>query len=109
MGRKKREATMNASDCSKCVICIKYKTRKGRKCGSSGHLGQATKAFEIRLLGTLGGFGGRRSTKQYLHLLVDHFTRYAYIYTLPNQTGNEIIRLLNSVHQDNYSWTLLTG
>jgi len=30
---------------------------------------------------TIGDFGGQRSTKKYLHLIVDHFTRYSFIST----------------------------
>ncbi len=59
-------------------------------------------------LDTIGGFGGRRSTKRYLHLLVDHCTRYAYVHTSPNQTAKEIIWLLKSVHHINQIETLLT-
>jgi hypothetical protein len=39
---------------------------------------------------------------------VDHFTRYVYIRTSANQTANEIIKLINSVHTNNPICTLLT-
>lgn len=42
------------------------------------HLGP-TKPYEIMSIDTIGGFGGSRSTKEYLHLLVDYYTRYAFI------------------------------
>ncbi|VVC30482.1 Hypothetical protein CINCED_3A012389 [Cinara cedri] len=42
------------------------------KYGLMSQLGPATKPFEIVSIDTIGGFDGRRSTKRYLHLLVDH-------------------------------------
>ena len=45
------------------------------------HLEPATRSFEIVSIDTIGVFGGSRSTKKYLHLLVYHFTRYAFIVT----------------------------
>jgi transposase InsO family protein len=94
--------------CSKCEICVKNKSRQGSKFGFMGYLGPASEPFEIMSLDTIGGFGGRRSTKTYLHLLIDHFTRYIYILTSANQTSNEFIRIIESVHCDNKIGTLLT-
>jgi len=64
--------------CDNCEICIKNKSRKKSKYGLMSHLGPATYPFEIVSIDTIGSFGGTRSTKKYLHLLVDHFMRYAY-------------------------------
>ncbi len=91
-----------------CEICIKNKTRVGKKLGLLKHLGPAARPFEILSLDTIGGFGGRRSTKRYLHLLVDHFTRFAYISTSANQNCSEFIKLLDSVQKQNKITTLLT-
>lgn len=66
-------------NCRSCGICIKNKSRGID--GLMSHLGPATRPFEIMSIDTIGGFGGSRSTKKYLHLLVDHFTRCAYIVT----------------------------
>lgn len=65
------------------------------------HLGPAKKPFEIMSIDTIGGFGGSRSTKKYLHLLVDHFTRYAYILTSKNQSANDFIKLVTEVSENN--------
>lgn len=62
--------------CKNCTIC-KKKSRCQDKYGLMSHLGPAERPFEIVSIDTIGGFGGSRSTKRYLHLLVDHFTRYA--------------------------------
>jgi len=46
---------------------------------------------------TIGGFGGSRSTKKYMHLLVDHFTRFAHILTSKTQSGSDFIKLVKKV------------
>lgn len=94
--------------CASCEICIKNKTRKSRNLGELGHLGPATKPFEIMSLDTVGGFGGRRSTKKYMHILIDHFTRYIYISTSRGQSGTDFFGLIDSVHKNNPIGTLLT-
>lgn len=83
--------------CKQCDICIKNKTRGQSKYGLMSHLGPATKPLEIVSIDTIGGFGGSRSTKKYLHLLVDHFTRYAYIVNSKTQSAKDFIKLLNNV------------
>lgn len=85
--------------CDQCEICIKNKSRRKSKYGLMSHLGPATCPFEIVSIDTIGGFGGSRSTKKYLHLLVDHFTRYAYIFTSKNQNSSDFIKLIKNVTQ----------
>ncbi len=94
--------------CSKCSICIKNKSRKPKSSGYLGHLGPATAPYQIMSLDTIGGFSNYHSKKQYLHLLVDHFTRYAFILTSKNQTACEMSKLITSVHKENPITTLLT-
>ncbi|KPJ14174.1 Retrotransposable element Tf2 155 kDa protein type 1 [Papilio machaon] len=96
------------SHCKNCAICIKNKTRGQVKYGLMSHLGPATKPFEIVSIDTIGGFGGSRSTKRYLHLLVDHFTRYAYIVTSKTQSAHDFIKLINKVTDSNTIRLLLT-
>jgi len=72
-----------------------------------GNLGPAVHPFQIMSLDTIGGFAGRRSTKQYLYLLIDHFTRYVYTLTLRNQTASESIKLIE-VNSENPIETLST-
>lgn len=86
--------------CENCDVCIKNKSRGAYKFGLMSHLGPATYPFEIVSIDTIGGFGGARSTKVYLHLLVDHFTRYAYILTSKTQNANDFIKLVQKVTQD---------
>lgn len=80
--------------CKSCTVCIENKSRGQNKFGLMSHLGPATKPFQIMSIDTIGGFGGSRSTKKYLHLLVDHFTRYTYIVTSKTQKANDFIKLV---------------
>lgn len=71
-------------------------------------LGPATEPFEIMSIDTIGGFGGARSTKKYLHLLVDHFTRYAYIVTSRTQNATDFIKLVTDIIKSRKIDTILT-
>lgn len=82
--------------CESCITCIKNKSRGHDKYGLMSHLGPATKPFEICSIDTIGGFGGSRSTKRYMHLLSDHFTRYAFIVTSSTQNANDFIKLVKN-------------
>lgn len=44
---------------------------------------------EVVARDTVGVFDGSRSTKRYLHSLVDHFTTYAHILTSKIQKAND--------------------
>lgn len=74
--------------CESCIVCLKNKSIQN-KYGLMSHLGPATRPFQICSIDTIGGFGDSRSTKRYLHLLTDHFTRYAYILTSSTQNAND--------------------
>lgn len=82
--------------CESCTVCLKNKSRGQIQYGLMSHLGPATKPFQICSIDTIGGFGGSRSTKKYLHLLLDHFTRYAYILTSSTQNANDFIKLIRN-------------
>lgn len=93
-----KNSTKNIKDiCRRCETCIKNKSRGQNKYGLMSHLGPATKPFQITSIDTIGGFGGSRSTKKYLHLLVDHFTRYAFISTSKTQSANDFIKLVKNI------------
>lgn len=94
--------------CKYCEICKKNKSRGQEKIGLMSHLGPAREPFEIVSIDTIGGFGGSRSTKKYLHLLVDHFTRFAYILCSKTQNSNDFIKLLENVLKNHNIRTILT-
>lgn len=83
-----------------CEVCIKNKSRGQYKFGLLSQLGPATKPFEIISIDTIGGFGGSRSTKKYLHLLVDQFTRFAYILTSKTQNSKDFIKLIEKATEN---------
>lgn len=94
--------------CKTCEICIKNKSRCQGKFGLMSQLGPATRPFEIMSIDTIGGFGGSRSTKRYLHLLVDHFTRYAFIETSKTQNASDFIKLTKKVLETDEIEIILT-
>lgn len=94
--------------CKNCEVCIKNKSRGQDKIGLMSHLGPARKPFEVVSIDTIGGFGGSRSTKKYLHLLVDHFTRFAYILTSKTQNSSDFIKLTETALKDHNIKILLT-
>lgn len=94
--------------CHSCDVCNRNKTRRSRRAGKLGLFGPASRPYEIMSLDTVGGFGGNGSPKRYLHLLVDHFTRFAYILCSSGQSTRDFISLVDSVHSKNPIGTLLT-
>lgn len=81
--------------CKKCEICIKNKTRNSRPIGKLSKLGPAVRPFEIMSIDTVGGFSGNRSSKRYMHILVDHFSRRAFISTTTGQAAKDFIHLID--------------
>lgn len=84
------------------------KTRWGKRNGMLGMFGPATKPYEIMSLDTIGGFSNNGSQKRYMHLLIDHFSRYIYISCTSGQSSRDFISLVDSVQKDNQISTLLT-
>lgn len=94
---------------SSCQVCIKNKTRTHQRYGHMGHLGPASEPFQIVSLDTIGGLGGSSGSKQnYLHLLVDHFTRFAYVLPSTTQSTKDFIKIISRVQKNNKIQTLLT-
>ena len=85
--------------CRSCDTCIKNKSRIGCYKAPLSLLGPATRPFEIVSIDSIGGFKDRSSTKRYIHLLTDHFTRYAWIVTSKLQVGKDFINLISRVRK----------
>lgn len=94
--------------CRSCHVCAKNKSRRCKRSGEMGFLGPATKPFQFMSLDTVGGFVGNHSTAKYLHILVDHFSRYAYISCSKGQSARDMISLVDSVKKRHPIGTLLT-
>lgn len=86
--------------CRSCETCIKNKSRIGCFKAPLSQLGPAKEPFEIVSIDTVGGFKGNKSTKKYLHLAVDHFTRFAYITTSKTQVAKDFTNLIKKVEKD---------
>lgn len=93
--------------CDSCNICLRNKTQS-KHYGLLSKLGPAEKPFDIVSQDTIGGFAGNRSSKRYLYLLVDHFTRHVFILTSKNQTAEDFTNLLWKVQDKNQIQILLT-
>jgi len=86
--------------CRSCKTCIKNKSRIGCFKAPLSQLGPAKEPLEIVSIDTIGGFKGNKSTKKYLHLAVDHFTRFAYLITSKTQVARDFINLIKKVEKD---------
>lgn len=80
-----------------CQICIKNKSRRKRRSGRLAKLGPPRRPFEVMSLDTVGGFSGNNSTKRYLHILTDHFSKFAWTATSAGQTANDFLKLIRRV------------
>jgi len=67
-----------ATYCKNCETCIKNKTPRVKEPGQLSILGPAQQPFDLISIDTIGGFSGYNSKKQYLHLALDHFTRFTW-------------------------------
>lgn len=94
--------------CKLCDTCIRNKSRRPRRSGEMGFLGPATLPYQIMSLDTVGGFAGNNAAAKYLHILVDHFSRYAYVLCSKGQSAKDMISLIDSVHKCHPIGTLLT-
>lgn len=94
--------------CRACDTCVRNKTRFGNYRQPLSQLGPASEPFEIISLDTIGGFGGNRSPKKYLHLVIDHFTRYAFALTSKTQNARDFIHLIRKIQKKGKLKLLLT-
>lgn len=94
--------------CASCTVCLQNKSRRPTHSARLGILGPATKPFQIMSLDTVGGFRNCNSSSSYLHILIDHFTRYVFILCSTGQTAKILISLVHFVHKNNPIETLLT-
>ncbi|KAL2711408.1 Transposon Ty3-I Gag-Pol polyprotein [Vespula squamosa] len=62
----------------------------------------------IRNCINIGGFGGTRSTKKYTNLLMEHFTRYAWISTSKTRNANDFKKLVRKVTKSGKIGMVLT-
>lgn len=80
-----------------CDVCIKNKSRRIKELGLTGCLGPPKDPYEFMSLDTIGGFGRAGSENKYVHVLIDHFTKYIWARCSTNQTSAEFIKLISPV------------
>ena len=97
----KRMDELIKKNCETCDICKRNKSRRIREIGPMSHLGPAKEPYEIMSLDTIGGFANNRSPKRYLHLLVDHFTRFAYTFPSRGQQAKDLIKFMTPIFEKN--------
>ena len=54
----------------------------------------------LSLIHYVDGFAGYRSTKEYLHLLTGHFSKYGWILASSTQSADDFIKLVRTVADD---------
>ncbi|CAK9801695.1 hypothetical protein ANTQUA_LOCUS2968 [Anthophora quadrimaculata] len=64
-------------------------------------LSPAVEPYEIMSIDSVGGFEGNRSSNKFMHILVDRFTRYAWISMTKGQCAKEFIKLVDPIAQKN--------
>lgn len=77
--------------------------------GLLSHVGPASRPYQVLSQHTIGGFRGNNSVNTYFHLLLDHFTRFAFIKTFKTQSTKDYIKLLAPVtdkSRDNIGWSM---
>jgi hypothetical protein len=82
--------------CKQCEICIKNKSRTRRPIRFMSKLRPAAKSFEIMSFDAVEGFSNNSSSKKYMHILTDHFSRAVFKSTSKTQCPDDIAKLINS-------------
>ena len=90
-----------------CQTCIMNKSRTKRRSGLLEKLGPPRRPYQVMSLDTVGGFAGNNSTKRYLHILVDHFSKFAWTATSTGQCTTDFVNLIKRVTDKNQITILL--
>lgn len=80
-----------------CDTCQRCKVSKMKKFGSLESLPPAEQPFDLVAMDTIGGLAGYGSPKQYIHLVVDHATRYAWAFAHKHATADSYISCLREI------------
>ena len=89
--------------CKQCKICIKNKSRTRRPIEFMSKLGPAKKPFEIMSFDTVGGYSNNISSKKFMHILMDHFSRTVFMSTSKTQRSDDITKLIDSTGETDRS------
>ena len=80
-----------------CDICQRNKTMPFPKFGLLQSLPPAEQPFDLLSIDTIGGFINYGSNKSYIHLIIDHATRYIWTFASKNQDCQAYITSLKTI------------
>ncbi len=92
-----------------CSICQTNKIIKIKKYGEPSQVGPAQQPYDIVSIDTVGGLSGYNSKKPYIHIAIDHFTRYLWTLSSKTQSAKDFINLIKIVIQTNKPKMILAG
>lgn len=80
-----------------CEICQLNKKSNQKKFGLMQMVPPTDKPFEIISVDTVGGFNYYNSTKKYLHIIIDHATRYVWAFPSKSVTSETYANILKQL------------
>lgn len=82
-----------------CEICQLNKKSRQKKFGLLEQLPPAHEPFDVVSIDTVGGLNYYESTKKYLHIVIDHATRYIWTFPSKSVTTDTYINCLKQIFQ----------
>ena len=85
-----------------CRTCIENKSRYDRALGFLSKIGPAKDPFDFVSIDSAGGFklNPKDEGPQYMHLAIDHLTRYSWIHCSESNSADDILKLIEIVMKD---------
>ena len=80
-----------------CLICQQNKVRREKELGSLSITGPVTEPLEIVSIDTVGGLEGYGSSSKYLHLAIDHLSRFVWASASKTQKAHDFISLVRTI------------
>ncbi|UYV70128.1 K02A2.6-like, partial [Cordylochernes scorpioides] len=91
-----------------CPTCQLIKRPKGPNYGTLGQLPPVSHPFDTLSIDTIAGFSKYGSSKTYLHVIVDHLSRYAWTFPSKSTSTLTYLQCLKKVMQSNTPKCLLS-
>ncbi|UYV63815.1 hypothetical protein LAZ67_2005744 [Cordylochernes scorpioides] len=91
-----------------CPTCQLIKRPKGPNYGTLGQLPLVSHPFDTLSIDTIAGFSKYGSSKTYLHVIVDHLSRYAWTFPSKSTSTLTYLQCLKRVMQSNTPKCLLS-
>ncbi|UYV63012.1 hypothetical protein LAZ67_2002847 [Cordylochernes scorpioides] len=91
-----------------CHTCQIIKSPKGKPYGALGQIPPPQQPFDLISIDTIAGFSKYGHSKTYLHVIVDHLTRYAWTFPSKSTSTLTYIQTLKTVLQQGSPKRLLS-